>query len=135
MKRVTKKVLLFPNAVKKDTLISYLLRSELNSEKGTLSENFRTHMLTHIVKVVPRASNAICSYVYYTSGISLLFSAREADKFLGKGSEKQALDVEAVLDELGGWTKWHHVMFQLICFFSLLLLGLHAPAIVFLGML
>ncbi len=56
MKRVTKKVPLFLNSAKKDTLISDLLRSEPHSEKGTLSENFCTRMLTHIVEVAPPGS-------------------------------------------------------------------------------
>ena len=62
MKRVTKKVPLFPNSAKKDTLISDLLRSEPHSEKAPFSVNFRTHMLTHILKVVPPGPRvSLCS--------------------------------------------------------------------------
>ncbi len=53
MKNVTKQVHLFPNSAKKDTLITDLLRSEPQSKKTPFSENFRTHMLTYIIKVIP----------------------------------------------------------------------------------
>ena len=54
MKIVTKRVPLFQNSAMKDTRISDLLRSELRSKKAPFSENCHTHMLTHIVKVIPR---------------------------------------------------------------------------------
>ena len=48
MERVTKKVPLFLNSARKDTLISDLLRSEPHSEKGTLFWEFPyTHVNTY----------------------------------------------------------------------------------------
>ncbi len=54
MKGVTKKVPLFPNSAKKDTLISDLLRSEPRSKKGTLFWEFPyTHVNTYRKSVPP----------------------------------------------------------------------------------
>ena len=47
------------------------------------------------------------------------------------------LNAEEVFEELGGhvggWTKWHIFMFNVLCTFGVVYIGLHSPAIVFLG--
>ncbi len=58
MKRVAKKVPLFPFSAQKDTLISDLL----TQKKVTFSENSLTCMVTHFIKVVPRGVNGLIAY-------------------------------------------------------------------------
>ena len=47
------------------------------------------------------------------------------------------LNAEEVFEQLGGhvggWTKWHIFMFNVLCIFGVTYIGLHSPAIVFLG--
>ena len=54
-----------------------------------------------------------------------------------KKQEKKVLSAEDVFEELGGylggWTKWHIFMYNILSIFGVTYIGLHSPAIVFLG--
>ena len=54
-----------------------------------------------------------------------------------KDGEKKMLNAEEIFEELGGpvggWTNWHIFMFNVLCIFGITYIGLHSPAIVFLG--
>ena len=47
------------------------------------------------------------------------------------------LNAEEVFEQLGGhvggWTKWHIFIFNVLCIFGVTYIGLHSPTIVFLG--
>ncbi len=66
-KRVTKRYPYSPIQPKKIPLSQICSDLSLTLKKAPFSENFRTHMLTHIVKVVPPGFGllfAYCSYLW-----------------------------------------------------------------------